>query len=99
MSLFGAAGDGSTPANPGLTNCSMLLFAGLMTSIALLLRSAKKYLLRTGSNQLMSKEKKGLAALEPGTCMTVLSVNTSSGPGFGCSPLQAVPARARTAAI
>ena len=34
MSLFGAAGDGgSTPAYPGLTNCSMLLFAGLMTRL------------------------------------------------------------------
>ena len=50
------------PANPVLTNCVSGQGAlGSTTSIALLLRSARKYLLSTGSNQLMSNEKNVLA--------------------------------------
>ena len=45
------------PANPELTNCAMLWVVPSMTSTDLLLRSAKKYMLSTGSYQLMSNEK------------------------------------------
>ena len=72
---------GLTPANPGLGNCvTPAGFFASTTSIALLLRSAKKNLLSFGSNQLMSNENNVPAVFEAaaGTCMTVVTLNTSS---------------------
>src|SRR6185437_14193848 len=81
------------PANPELTNCEMLWVAPSITSTDLLLRSAKKYLLSTGSYQLMSNEEN---AATPGTWMTWVTLNTSS---FLNPPssLQAVPVSASAA--
>src|SRR5262245_34491424 len=67
---------GLTPANPGLGNgvTAPGCCVASTTSIALLLRSAKKNFLSFGSNQLMSNEKR----FAPGTCKTVVTWNTSS---------------------
>src|SRR5262249_9241477 len=76
------SGLGPTPANAS-KNCCVTPAPGFFastTSIALLLRSAKKNLLSFGSNQLMSNEKNVPAVFEAvaGTCMTVVTLNTSS---------------------
>src|SRR5262245_20569888 len=65
------------PANPGLGNgvTAPGCCVASTTSIALLLRSAKKNFLSFGSNQLMSNEKNDAT---PGTCRTVVTWNTSS---------------------
>src|SRR5262249_24867931 len=50
------SGFNTTPANSPWAMCVMLLSLGSTISISLLLRSARKYFLRFGSNQLISKE-------------------------------------------
>src|SRR5262249_30889806 len=62
------------PTNPGL-NCLTFFVPVSMSSTALLLRSPKKYLPRTGSTQLMSNDTSGL----PGIVTVVFGANTSSG--------------------
>src|SRR5262249_3676567 len=74
--LVGAGGGGWTPAKIPWAICVMLLSLGLTTSIWLLLRSARKYLLivGSGSNQLISNETSGFAPAR----IAVVSLKTSS---------------------
>src|SRR5262245_6588761 len=72
--LVGAGGGGWTPAKIPWAMCVMLLSLGLTTSIWLLLRSARKYLLSSGSNQLISNETSGFAPAR----IAVVTLKTSS---------------------
>src|SRR5215831_15666294 len=91
--LVGAGGGGWTPAKIPWAIGVMLLSLGLTTSIWLLLRSARKYLLTvgSGSNQLISNETSGFAPAR----IAVVRVNTSS--LFGASWVKAGTATANMA--